>query len=80
MLFQFLCHVMPLNDRNCCLTVPIVEGCRALDALLETSRIWVFKCSKSNSNTMKHAYNESVNSIASDAVYQGGVSKTLMSS
>ena len=53
-----------LNDGNCRLKMP-VHGRVARDTLPHTFNIGVFKCSKSNSTTIKHIYDESANLIDS---------------
>ena len=57
-----------LNDLNCRLTMPVVKGCGARDLLLEITKIWVFKCSKRNSATLKHLYRGSANCIESYSI------------
>ena len=42
-LLPLLPHMVPLNDRNCCLTMPIVKGHRARGALPHTFSIGVVK-------------------------------------
>ena len=54
-------HVVPLNDGNCRLTIPVVKGRCARDALPHAFDIGVFKYSKSNPSTIKHINNESEN-------------------
>ena len=54
-------HVVPLNDGNCRLTIPVVKGRCARDALPHAFDIGVFKYSKSNPSTIKHINNESKN-------------------
>ena len=54
-------HVVPLNDGNCRLTIPVVKGRCARDALPHAFDIGVFKYSKSNLSTIKHINNESEN-------------------
>ena len=60
-LLPLLRHVVPLNDRNCCLTIPVVNGRCARDALRHTFGIGMFKSVKKHSSTIKHIYNESAN-------------------
>ena len=60
-LLPSLHHVVPLNDGNCRLTIPIVKGSCAHEALPHAFNIGVFKCGKSNPTTIKHIYNESEN-------------------
>ena len=60
-LLPLLCHVVPLNDVNCCLTIPVVKGHCALKVLPHAFNIGMFKYGKSNSTTIKHIYNESEN-------------------
>ena len=54
-------HMVPLNDGNCHLTLPVVKGRYAREALPHAFNIGVFKYGKSNSTTIKHIYNESEN-------------------
>ena len=56
-------HVVPLNDGNCCLRMPVVKRRCARDALPHTSNIDRFKSFKNNSTTFKHIYNESAKII-----------------
>ena len=51
MLLPLLCHVVPLKNGNCRLTMPV--GRSAHDPLPETSKIRMFKFGEGNSNTMK---------------------------
>ena len=60
-LLPLLCHVVPLNNGNCRLTIPVVKGRCARDALPHAFDIGVFKYSKSDPTTIKHIYNESDN-------------------
>ena len=60
-LLPLLRHVVPLNDGNCRLTIPVVKGCCAREALSHAFDIGVFKYGKSNPTTIKHIYNESHN-------------------
>ena len=50
-----------LKDGNCRLTIPVVKGRCAREALPHAFNIGVFKYSKSNPTTIKHIYNESEN-------------------
>ena len=56
-------HVVPLNDRNCRLTIPVVKGRCARDALPHTFHFGVFKFVKTISTAIKHIYKESENII-----------------
>ena len=49
------------NDGNCRLTIPVVKGCCAREALPHTFDIGVSKYGKSNPTIIKHIYNESEN-------------------
>ena len=60
-LLPLLRHVVPLNDGNCRLTIPVVKGRCAREALPHAFSIGVFKYGKSNPTTIKHIYNESEN-------------------
>ena len=60
-LLPLLRHVVPLNDGNCRLTIPVVKGRCARDALLHTFHIGVFKRGKINYTPIKHLHNDSVN-------------------
>ena len=62
-LLPLLHHVMHLNERNCHLTMPMVEGCGVGDRLPE------IKYGKCKYTTTKHVYNESENLIESCAVH-----------
>ena len=42
-LLPLLCHVVPLHNGNCRLTIPLVKECCARDALAQTLNIGVFK-------------------------------------
>ena len=57
MLLPLLRHVVPLNNGNCHLTIPVKGRC-AREALPHAFDIGVFKYSKSNPTTIKHIYNE----------------------
>ena len=54
-------HVVPLNDGNCHLTIPVAKGRCAREALPHIFDIGVFKYGKSNHTTIKNIYNESEN-------------------
>ena len=54
-------HVVPFNDGNCRLTIPVIKGCCACEALPHAFYIWVFKYGKSNPTKIKHIYNKSEN-------------------
>ena len=54
-------QVGPLCDRNFRPTIRVIEGCCAREGLPHAFNISVFQYSKSNSTTIKHIYNESVN-------------------
>ena len=60
-LLPLLRHVVPLNDGNCRLTMPVIKGRCAREALPHAFSIGVFKYGKSNRTTIKHNYNESEN-------------------
>ena len=60
-LLPLLRHVVPLNDGNCRLTIPVVKGRCAREALPHAFNIGVFKYGKRNPTTIKHIYNESEN-------------------
>ena len=55
-------HMVPLNDGNCCLTMPAINRLCPCDALPHTFNIGMFKSIK-NSATIKHIYNEPANII-----------------
>ena len=63
MLLPLLRHVVHLNDVNCRLTIPVVKGRCAHDALHHTLHIGVFKFVETISTTIKHIYKESANII-----------------
>ena len=70
MLLPLLRHMVPINDRNCRLTLPIVKGRCAHDELPRTFDIGVFESVIKNSTTIKHIYAESTNIIeSSDVVF-----------
>ena len=52
-------QVVPLNDGYCRLTIPVVKGRCAREALPHVFNIGLFKYGKSNSTTIKHIHNES---------------------
>ena len=56
-------HVVPLNDGNCRLTIPVVKGRRARDALPHVFHIGVFKFVKAIFTAIKHIYKEYANII-----------------
>ena len=60
-LLPLLRHVVPFNDGNCRLTIPVVKGRCAREALPHAFNIGVFKYDKSNPTTIKHIHNESEN-------------------
>ena len=60
-LLPLLRHVVPLDDGNCRLTIPVVKGLCAREALPHAFNIGVFRYGKSNPTTIKHIYNESEN-------------------
>ena len=62
-LFPLLRHVVPLNDGNCRLTIPVLKGLYARDALPRAFHIGVFKFVKTISTAIKHVYKESLNVI-----------------
>ena len=63
MLFPLLRHVVPLNDGNCRLTIPVVKGCCARDALLHAFHIGMFKFVETISTAIKIYLKESANII-----------------
>ena len=60
-LLPLLRHVVPLNDGNCLLTIPVVKGRCAREAPPHVFDIDVFKYIISNPTTIKHIYNEAEN-------------------
>ena len=60
-LLPLLRHMVPLNDENCRLTIPVGKGRCAREALPHAFNIGVFEYGKSNPTTIKHIYNESDN-------------------
>ena len=60
-ILPLLRHVVPLNDGNCRLTIPVVKGRCAREALPQAFNIGVFKYDKSNPTAIKHIHNESEN-------------------
>ena len=70
--------VVPLNDGNCRLALPVVKGRCDREALPQAFNSGVFKYDKSNSTTVKHTYNESENlnegcDVAFDSNNLGGM-------
>ena len=63
LLLPLLRHVVPLNDENWRLKMPVGKGRCARDALPHTFDIGVFKTIKNNSTMIKHIYNQSENII-----------------
>ena len=62
-LLSLLRHVVPLNDGNCHLTIPVVKGRCACDALPHVFHIGVLKFVKTISTAIKHIYKEYANII-----------------
>ena len=62
-LLALLCQVAPLNDGNCCLTMPIGKERCSRDALPHVFHIGVFKFVFTISTTIKHIYKESAHII-----------------
>ena len=60
-LLPLLRHVVPLNDGNCHLTIPVVKGRCDREALPHAFDIGVFKYGRSNHTTIKQSCNESEN-------------------
>ena len=60
-LLPLLRHVVPFKDGNCRLTIPVVKGRCACEALSHAFNIGVFKYGKSNPTTIKHIDSESEN-------------------
>ena len=58
-LLPLLRHVVHLNDGNCHLTIPVVKGRCAGEALPHAFNIGGFKYGKSNPTKIRHIYNES---------------------
>ena len=56
-LLPLLRHVVPLNDGNCRLTMPVGKGRCAHDALAQTFDIGMFKTVKKNYPTIQLIYN-----------------------
>ena len=57
-LLPLLRHVVPLNDVNCRLTIPVIKGRCAHEALPHAFNIGVFKYCKSNFAPIKRIKNE----------------------
>ena len=53
--------MVPLNDGNCRLTIPVVKGRCAREALPHSFDIDVIEIVKNNSTMINYIYNESVN-------------------
>ena len=62
-ILPLLRHVVPLNDGNCRLTIPVVKERCARDALPHAFHIGVFKFVKTISTAITHIYKESANII-----------------
>ena len=62
-LLPLLRHVVPLNDGNCGLTMPVGKGRCARDALPHAFHIGVFKFVFTISTAIKHIYKESAHII-----------------
>ena len=62
-LLPWLRHVVPLNDGNCRLTMPVGKGRCARDALPRAYHIGVFKLVFTISTAIKHIYKEPANII-----------------
>ena len=62
-LLPLLRHVVPLNDGNCRLTIPVGKGRCARDALPHAFHIGEFKFIFTISTAIKHIYKESANTI-----------------
>ena len=62
-LLPLLRHVVPLNDGNRRLTIPVVKGRCARDALPHVFHIGVFTFVKTISTAIKHIYKEYANTI-----------------
>ena len=60
-ILPLLRHVVPPNDGNCRLTIPVVKGRCAGEALPHAFNIGVFKYCERNPTTIKHIYDESEN-------------------
>ena len=67
-LLSLLRHVVPLNDGNCRLTIPVVKGRCAREALPHSFNIGVFKFVLTISPAIKHINKESANIIESCTV------------
>ena len=63
MMLPLLHHVVPLEDGNCHLTMPVGKGHCAHDKLPHTFNISMFKSIENDSTTIKHIYSESANII-----------------
>ena len=68
-LLRLLRRMMALNDRICRFKMPIIKGYGVYVPQPQVTKIWMFKCVKSNSTTKLHAYNESANYIGSYTVH-----------
>ena len=62
-LLPLLRHVVPLNDGNCRLTMPVGKGRCARDAQPHAFHIGVFKFVFTVSTAIKHIYKESAHII-----------------
>ena len=62
-LLPLLHHVVHFNDGNCRLTIPVVKGRCARDALPHAVHIGVSKFVKTIFTTTKHIYKESAHII-----------------
>ena len=62
-LLPLLRHVVPLNDGNCPLTIPVVKGRCPRGALPHAFHIGLLEVVKTISTTIHHIYKDSANII-----------------
>ena len=62
-LLSLLGHMVPLNDGNCRLTIPVVKGRCVRDGLPHVFHIGVFEFVQTISTAIKHIYTEYANII-----------------
>ena len=67
--------MVPLNDGNCRLTIPVVKGRCTRDALPQAFHIGVFKFVKTISTAIEHIYKESANMIEGCFVIESMVTR-----
>ena len=62
-MFSLFRHMMPLDDGNCRLTMPVVKGRGTCDLQIGTTNTWVLRYGETNFLTTEDVYCESANFI-----------------